>query len=61
MIENGSHPIPLPRYLKESLSAFFTSAGMAPKTYGEYTNIEISGQRPQTEKEKSQRDGLKEQ
>lgn len=41
IIENGSPPVPLPRYLKESLTAFFTSAGMAPKTYDEYRAIEI--------------------
>lgn len=40
MIEDESTPVPLPRYLKESLTAFFTSAGMAPKTYDEYRAIE---------------------
>ena len=43
IIENGSSPVPLPRYLKESLRAFFTSAGMAPKTYEEYSTLERSG------------------
>jgi hypothetical protein len=43
MIENGSTPVPLPRYLKESLTAFFTSARMAPKTYDEYKAIEEGG------------------
>jgi hypothetical protein len=39
IIENESTPVPLPRYLKEPLTAFFTSARMAPKTYDEYRAI----------------------
>ena len=39
VIENESTPVPLPHYLKELFAAFFTSAGMAPKTYDEYRDI----------------------
>jgi len=42
MFEDKSPPVPLPGYLNQSLTAFFASVGMAPKTYDEYSALERS-------------------
>lgn len=52
-IEERISLAPIPPYLAKRLASFFTSVGMAPKTYDEYSNIEIARHR-QSEKTTSQ-------